>query len=45
MCWYIPFSPKDEHHSDRPNEVDVDQIKAIIESDLHVTDVREIKEM
>ena len=38
------FSLKDEQHSGRPNEVDDDQIKAIIESDRHVT-VREIEEM
>ena len=38
------FSLKDEQRSGRPNEVDDDQIKAIIESDHHVT-VREIKEM
>ena len=38
------FSLKDEQCSGRPNEVDDDQIKAIIESDRHVT-VREIKEM
>ena len=38
------FSLKDEHRSGRPNEVDDDQIKVIIESDRHVT-VREIKEM
>ena len=37
------FSLKDEGRSGRPNEVD-DQIKAIIESDRHVT-VREIEEM
>ena len=35
---------KDEQRSDRPNEVNDDQIKAIIESDRHVT-VREIEEM
>ena len=38
------FSLKDEQRSGRPNEVDDDQIKAVIESDRHVT-VREIKEM
>ena len=38
------FSLKDEERSGRPNEVDDDQIKAIIESDRHVT-VREIEEM
>ena len=38
------FSLKDERRSGRPNEVDDDQIKAIIESDRHVT-VREIEEM
>ena len=38
------FSLKDEQRSRRPNEVDDDQIKAIIESDRHVT-VREIEEM
>ena len=38
------FSLKDEQRSGRPNEVDDDQIKAIIESDRHVT-VREIEEM
>ena len=31
------FSLKDEQRSGRPNEVDDDQIKAIIESDRHVT--------
>ena len=31
------FSLKDEQHLGRPNEVDDDQIKAIIESDRHVT--------
>ena len=31
------FSLKDEKRSGRPNEVDDDQIKAIIESDCHVT--------
>ena len=35
---------KDEQRSGRPNEVDDDQIKAIIESNCHVT-VREIEEM
>ena len=38
------FSLKDERCSGRPNELDDEQIKAIIESDRHVT-VREIKEM
>ena len=38
------FSLKDEQRSGRPNEVDDDQIKAIIESERHVT-VREIEEM
>ena len=38
------FSLKDEQPSGRPNEVDDDQIKAIIELDRHVT-VREIGEM
>ena len=38
------FSLKDEQHSGRPNEVDDDQIKVIIESNRHVT-VREIEEM
>ena len=38
------FSLKDEQCSDRPNEVDDDQIKGIIESNRHVT-VREIEEM
>ena len=38
------FSLKDEQRSGRPNAVDDDQIKAIIESDRHVT-VREIEEM
>ena len=38
------FSLKDEQHSGRPNEVDDDQIKAIFESDRHLT-VREIEEM
>ena len=31
------FSIKDEQRSSRPNKVDDDQIKAIIESDCHVT--------
>ena len=31
------FSLKDEQRSGQPNEVDDDQIKAIIESDRHVT--------
>ena len=38
------FSLKDEQRSDRPNEVDDNQIKAIIESDRHVT-VLEFEEM
>ena len=38
------LNDKDEQHSGRPNEVDNDQIKAIIESDRHVT-VREMEEM
>ena len=38
------FSLKDEQRSTRSNEVDDDQIKAIIESDRHVT-VREVEEM
>ena len=38
------FSLKDEERSGRPNEIDDDEIKAIIESDRHVT-VREIEEM
>ena len=38
------FSFKDEQRSDRPNEVDDDQIKVIIEEDRHVT-VREIEEI
>ena len=38
------FSFKDEQRSGRPNEVDDDQIKAIIES-VHHTTVREIEEM
>ena len=38
------FSLKDEQRSGRPNEVDDDQIKAIIESVRHVN-VREIGEM
>ena len=38
------FSLKDEERSGRSNEVDDDQIKAIIEPDRHVT-VREIEEM
>ena len=37
------FSLKDEQRSGRPNKVDDDQIKAIIESDRHVT-VRKIEE-
>ena len=40
----MDFSLKDEQHSGRPNEVDDDQIKAIIESDHHIT-VQEIEEM
>ena len=31
------FSLKDEQCSEQPNEVDHDQIKAIIESDRHIT--------
>ena len=31
------FALKDEQRSGRPNEVDDDEIKAIIESDRHVT--------
>ena len=47
--WFDKFRPEDlslkyEQRSGRPNEVDNDQIKAIIESDHHVT-VREIEEM
>ena len=38
------FALKDEQRSDRPNEVDVDQVKDIIESDRHVT-VQEIIEI
>ena len=38
------FSLKDEQRSGRPNQVDDDRIKAIIESDRHVT-VREFKEI
>ena len=38
------FSLKDDQRSDRPNEVDDDQIKAIMELDHHVT-VREIEEV
>ena len=38
------FSLKDERCSGRPNELDDEQIKAIIESDRHVT-VGEIEEM
>ena len=38
------FSLKDEQRLGRPNEVDDDQIKAINESDRHVT-VREIEEI
>ena len=38
------FSLKDEQSSGRPNQVDDDQIKAIIDSDCHVT-VLEIEEM
>ena len=37
------FSLKDETRSGRPNEVDDDQIKALIELDRHVTK-REIEE-
>ena len=36
------FSLKDEQRSGRPNEVDDDQFKAIIELDHHVT-VKELK--
>ena len=32
------FSLKDELRSGRPNEVDDDQIKALIELDRHITD-------
>ena len=47
--WFDKFrsgdlSLEDEQRSGRPNEVDDDQIKAIIESDRYVT-VREIEEM
>ena len=38
------FSLKDKKRSVRPNEVDDDLIKAMIESDRHAT-VREIEEM
>ena len=38
------FSLKDEQRSGRPNEVDFDKIKAIIESDHHLT-VQKIEEM
>ena len=38
------FSLKNEQRSSRPNEVDDDQIKAIIESNRHVT-VREFEKM
>ena len=38
------FSLKDEQRSGRTNEVDDDQIKAIIESERHVT-VREIEKI
>ena len=38
------FSLKDEQRSGQSNEVDDDQIKAITESDRHVT-VREIEEI
>ena len=41
---YGDFSLKYEQRSDQLNEVDDDQIEAIIESDRHVT-VREIEEM
>ena len=51
QCWnwfikfrFGDFSLKDEQRSGRPNEVDDDQIKAIIESNSHVI-VREIEEM
>ena len=47
--WFDEFhsgdmSLKDEQRASRSNEVDDDLIKAIIESDRHVT-VREIEEM
>ena len=47
--WFDKFRPgdyslKDEQHLGRPNQVDDDQFKVIIESDHHVT-VREIEEM
>ena len=47
--WFDKFRPgdfslKDEQRLGQPNEVDHDQIKAIIESDSHVT-MREIEEM
>ena len=38
------FHSKNKQRSGRPNEVDDDQIKVIIESDRHVT-VREIEEI
>ena len=38
------FSFRDEQRSGRPNEVDNDQLKAIIESDRYIT-LREIDEM
>ena len=41
---FYPWTQNDEERSGRPNEVDDDQIKAIIESDHYVT-VREIEEM
>ena len=40
--WPGDFSLKDEQRSGQPNKVDDDQIKAIIESDRHVT-VQDIK--
>jgi len=40
---FVNFSLKDEPRSGRPNEVDDDQIKALIELDRHVTE-REIGE-
>ena len=47
--WFHKFRPgdfslKDDQRSGRPNKVDDDQIKAIIQSDRHVT-VQEINEM
>ena len=35
--WFDKFSSGDEQRSGRPNEVDTDQIKAIIKSSRHVT--------